>query len=173
MPQPWRDLVTRLPVDPDLEEAPLVPQAPPSPWALGGAVALGGVAGSLARAGVATAWPHNPAQWPWPTLVVNATGSCLLAFLVVLLAERWPRARWARPLLGTGVMGGYTTFSTFAVDTVQLVHHHRAGVAGAYVVASVAGSIGFALAGLALARAADRLADTHRWERRAAARGPQ
>ena len=79
--------------------------------------ALGGALGALARWGVAEALPPSPGGWPWATLLVNLTG-CLL--LGVLLggprAPAPPAAPGSRPFLGVGVLGGYTTYSTFAVE---------------------------------------------------------
>jgi CrcB protein len=135
-------------VDPDLP----APGPHPSPLAAAAVVGLGGAMGALARAGLAELWPHRPDEWPWSTLVVNATGSALLGVLLVVLAARYPRDRFARPLLGTGVLGGYTTFSTFAVDAAQLVRSDRPGVALGYVVAGIAAILIGVLLGLTLAR---------------------
>jgi len=100
-------------------------------------------------------------------LTVNWSGSALLAFLLVMLTERFPRSRLPRPLLGTGVLGGYTTFSTFSVDVVQMARHGQALLAGVYVLASLAGGVACAAVAMALARAVDRLYDPHRWRARA------
>jgi CrcB protein len=139
-------------VDPDLP----APGPHPSPLAAAAVVGLGGAGGALARAGLAELWPHPPDQWAWSTLVTNATGAALLGVLLVVLARRFPRDRFARPLLGTGLLGGYTTFSTLSVDAVQLVRFDRAGLALGYVVASIAAILVGALVGLVLARRALR-----------------
>ena len=76
-------------------------------------VAAGGALGSLARAGVGVTLPHEPGSWGWATLLVNAVGAALL---MALLARR-PGDR-VRLALGTGALGGFTTFSGFAVDAV-------------------------------------------------------
>ena len=115
-------------------------------------VAAGGVVGALGRYVLAEALPHEPDEWPWATLLTNLSGAFLLAVLLVVLSRRFPGERYVRPLLGTGVLGGYTTFSTLSVDVVQLVHRGEALLAVAYVVASVAGLVAACLAGLALAR---------------------
>jgi CrcB protein len=135
-------------VDPDLP----APGPHPSPLLAAAVVGGGGAAGALARAGLAELWPHRPDEWPWATLVTNATGSALLGVLLVVLADRYPRDRYARPLLGTGVLGGYTTFSTFSVDAAQLIRFDRPGVAVGYVVASVAAILLGCVLGLVLAR---------------------
>ena len=135
-------------VDPDLP----APGPHPSPLLAAAVVGGGGAVGALARAGLAELWPHRPDEWPWATLVTNATGSALLGVLLVVLAARYPRDRYARPLLGTGVLGGYTTFSTFSVDAAQLIRFDRPGVALGYVVATVVAILLGALLGLVLAR---------------------
>src|SRR4051795_5688952 len=84
------------------------------------AAALGGVVGALARWGVARALPSPAGGWPWATLLVNLTGCALIGFLLAVLLARFPTSPWLRPFLVTGVLGGYTTFSTFAVETVRL-----------------------------------------------------
>jgi len=95
-------------------------------------VAVGGAAGSLARAGVGVLLPHEPGGWGWSTLLVNAVGAALLT---ALLARR-PQDR-VRLLLGTGALGGFTTFSGFALDAVLLVDAGRSWLAAAYVLVSV------------------------------------
>jgi CrcB protein len=126
----------------------------------------GGIAGSLARAWVAEAYPHSAATWPWSTVIVNVVGSGALGLLLVLLMERFPTSRNLRPLFATGVLGGFTTFSTFAVDAVQMAHAGRTGLAGLYVLVTLIGTTAAALLGMLVGRTADRLTDRDRWERR-------
>lgn len=114
----------------------------------------GGAVGALARAGLAELWPHRSDAWPWSTLVTNATGAALLGILLAFLAHRFPHDRYARPLLGTGLLGGYTTFSTLSVDAVQLVRFDRPALALGYVAASIAAILAGCLLGLVLARRA-------------------
>jgi len=104
---------------------------------------------------------------PWPTLAVNVSGAGALALLLVVLEERAVAASWPRPFLGVGVLGGYTTFSTFSTQTVLLVHAGRGSTAAAYVLLSVIGSFAAALAGVGLGRAATRLSAPAAWRRRA------
>ncbi|RBY80938.1 fluoride efflux transporter CrcB [Geodermatophilus sp. TF02-6] len=103
--------------------------------------ALGGAIGALARWGVGTALPHSPAGWPWATLLVNLTGCLLLGALYAGLAARSPEPVWVRPLLGVGVLGGYTTYSTFAVEVVELTDAGAGALAAGYVLVSVLGGV--------------------------------
>lgn len=120
------------------------------------AAALGGALGALARWGVAGALPRDPGGWPWATLLVNVTGCLVLGLLLGLVFARSPAHPWLRPFLGTGVLGGFTTYSAFAVETVQLADAGRPGLAAGYVAASVLGGVAASalgtLAGRALAR---------------------
>jgi CrcB protein len=117
------------------------------------AAALGGVLGALARWGVAQALPSPAGGWPRATLLVNVTGCALIGVLLAVLLARFPGHRWLRPFLATGVLGGYTTFSTFAVDVVRLVDDGAVGTAVAYVAASVVGGLLAVVAGLTAGRA--------------------
>jgi CrcB protein len=125
------------------------------------AVASGGVVGALARAGIGVAIPHNdPGSWPWATFVTNLLG-CLVLGVVLAYAdgrhEHWlttapHRARLIRPLLATGVLGGFTTFSTFSVEVVRLIRSDDVSLAALYAVGSVV--LGVALFALARSVAA-------------------
>ena len=103
--------------------------------------ALGGALGALARWGVATVLPHSPGGWPWATLLVNLTGCLLLGALVAALTARTPEPPWARPFLAVGVLGGYTTYSAFAVEAVGLVEAGDPVLAAGYVLVSVGGGV--------------------------------
>jgi fluoride exporter len=116
--------------------------------------ALGGALGALARWGVATALPSSPRGWPWATLVVNLTGCLLIGVLLAVLASRFPSSTLLRPFLAVGILGGYTTFSTFAADLVGLVESGAWLTAVGYLLASVLGGIGCVVLGLVGARAA-------------------
>ena len=123
-------------------------------------VALGSAAGGVARWTVGV-WLQRlaggapPAVFPVGTLVVNASGSFVLGLLAVLLARAGDaRGDAARLLLGVGFCGGYTTFSTFSLDTVALLETRGWVPAATNVVVSVgAGLVGVA-AGMLLGRAA-------------------
>jgi CrcB protein len=122
--------------------------------------ALGGALGALARWAVADALPHSPDAWPWATLLVNVTGCLAIGVLLAVLLARYPRSPWLRPFLAVGVLGGYTTYSTFAMDVVRLTGSGRGVIAVAYVLASVLGGVLAVVAGLVLGRAAVRAADS-------------
>jgi CrcB protein len=117
------------------------------------AAAVGGVLGALARWGVGTALSSPAGGWPTATLLVNLTGCLLIGVLLAVLTARVPAHPWLRPFLATGVLGGYTTYSTFAVDTVHLAETGAWAAAAGYVLASVAGGVLAVAAGLRLARA--------------------
>lgn len=91
------------------------------------------------------------AGFPWVTLAVNVLGSLLLGVLLGLTVGREPRPPVVA-ILGTGLLGGFTTFSTFSVEAAQLLRDGRAGAALGYVLASVLAGIGAAAAGFVLAR---------------------
>lgn len=98
--------------DPDLPPAPAPPLLP-----LLVVVAVGGGAGALCRWALSIALPHAAGGFPTATLLVNVVGCLALGLLVGAL----PDAHWLRPLLGTGFLGGFTTFSTFALETDRLL----------------------------------------------------
>jgi CrcB protein len=131
-----RDPFPGFPVDPDVTREADVPP-PRIHRSAVAAIALGGAIGAWARWGVARLLPHDGGQFPWATLVTNVVGCFLIGVLMVLVVERWPAHRLVRPLLGTGVLGGFTTFSTYAVDTRTLVAADRDGLAAAYLVGTL------------------------------------
>lgn len=100
-------------------------------------VGVGGAIGVLARYGIAVAFPVAPRQFPWSTFVINLSGSFLLG-IALIVVERRPPNRFLRPFLAIGVLGGFTTFSTFAVEVVQLIRD-RPWIALSYLAASVGG----------------------------------
>jgi CrcB protein len=114
--------------------------------------ALGGALGALARWVIAEALPGSPGGWPWATLLVNLTGCLLLGALLAALAARSPEPSWARPFLGIGVLGGYTTYSTFAVEVVDLTDRGAAVLAAGYVLLSVAGGVAAVVLGAVVVR---------------------
>lgn len=92
-----------------------------APWAVPAAIALGGALGALARYGLSAAVPHAPGAFAWSTALVNVSGCFLIGVLMVLVTGVWPELRLLRPFLGTGVLGGYTTFSTHVIDVQRML----------------------------------------------------
>ena len=107
-----------------------------------------------------TVLPRDPGGWPWATLLVNLTGCLLVGVLLAVLLSRFPASNWARPFLAVGVLGGYTTFSTFAVDAVRLSEAGAWLTAAGYLLASVLGGVACVVLGLVGARAVLRSAET-------------
>jgi CrcB protein len=120
---------------------------PPALPALVGVVALGGALGALARLALAVTLPAAPGALPAATLLTNLSGCLALGLLV----GARPEAPWLRPFLATGVLGGFTTFSAFALETDRLLVTSPA-TALAYVALSTAGGLALAAAGLRWAR---------------------
>lgn len=149
---PENDPGRRRRIDPDAGPAGPREPDPPGRAAVLGAVALGGVVGAEARWGLGLAWPHGPAGFPVSTLVINVSGCLLMGVLMVLITERLRPHPLVRPLLGVGVLGGYTTFSTYAVEAVQAVDAGRAWTALGYVVATPVLAVLAVAAGAAAAR---------------------
>jgi CrcB protein len=101
------------------------------------AVFAGGAMGTVGRAGLTTLAAPDPAQWPWATFVVNIVGAFLLGYFTTRLLERLPLSSYRRPLLGTGLCGGLTTFSTMQVETLRMLEHHHYGLAACHTTASI------------------------------------
>lgn len=111
------------------------------------AIFAGGAGGALARAGLARAFPWPGHGWPWVTFSVNVVGTLLLGYFVTRLQERLPPSTFRRPLLGTGLCGALTTFSTLQIELIKLARHGEVALAAVYLLASVAaGLVGMYLA---------------------------
>lgn len=113
------------------------------------AVFVGGALGTLARAALSEAFPRPVTAWPWPTFAANIIGAFLLGYFVTRLTERLPLSSYRRPLLGTGVCGGLSTFSTMQVELLKMISAGDWGLAAGYAAASIAG--GYAALHLATA----------------------
>jgi CrcB protein len=116
------------------------------------AILAGGAAGTLARAGLADGIPHGPNEWPWATFAANLAGALLLGWLFARLAERVAPTRYWRLLLGTGLAGALTTFSTFQIETFELARRGDVGLAIGYPLMSIVLGMACAVAGTMLAR---------------------
>ncbi len=117
------------------------------------AVFAGGALGTAARAGLAEAFPHSPVSWPWPTFAVNMVAAFLLGYFVTRLQERLPLSSYRRPLLGTGLCGGLSTFSTMQVEILNMLNAHAWALAASYTAVSVvAGYAAIYLATVAVRR---------------------
>ncbi|RYY23083.1 MAG: fluoride efflux transporter CrcB [Sphingomonadales bacterium] len=90
---------------------------------------------------------------PWGTLTVNLVGGLLMGLLVGALARPDQGGEQWRLLLGVGALGGFTTFSAFSLDTIQMIERGDWGIALGYVAASVIGSVAALAIGLNAARA--------------------
>jgi CrcB protein len=115
-------------------------------------ILVGGAAGALLRAAVATALPVGRGQWPWATFAVNLAGALILAWLTTRLTEMVAPTRYWRFLLGTGFCGALTTFSTFQVETIRLAKDGYAVTAAGYAAASIAAGMAVAVAATVVAR---------------------
>lgn len=149
------DSVTReLPVDSDVDLA--VPrqrgELRRGPWAVLSVISAGGALGALARYGLGEAFPAAPAEFPWATFGINVSGCLLIGVLMVLVSQVWTGRRHVRPFLGVGVLGGFTTFSTYVVDIQRLVDLRAAGTALVYLVATVVGALVATYVGISVAR---------------------
>lgn len=111
-------------------------------------IAVGGAIGASARYGVSLLWPSV-----WATFAVNVFGCLLIGVLMVLVSERGVVTRpLVRPFVGVGVLGGFTTFSTYALDFARLLERHRAGTALLYAAATLATALGAVWLGASVTR---------------------
>ena len=117
-----------------------------------GVIAAGGALGAAARFAAGELWPHSSDGVPWTTLAINVVGSGLLGLLMFYVTDVWPPRRYVRPFLGVGVLGGFTTFSTYALETRALLTEGRTGIALAYLVGTLVLALGAVVAGALLGR---------------------
>lgn len=143
------------PIDPDVDLH--IPDQRGELWREHGAViaviAFGGGLGAMARYGMAEWMPTRPGLFPWGTFATNVSGCFAIGVLMVLVTEVWSAHRLARPFLGTGFLGGFTTFSTYAVETRNLLQPGTAGTAFVYLAATLCCALLAVTVGTAGARA--------------------
>jgi CrcB protein len=124
-----------------------------SRWDILLVIAAGGALGSLARWGLGEAFSGGGrGSFPWATFIENVTGSFALGVLMVFVIDVWPPSRYVRPFVGVGVLGGFTTFSTYALDTRELVVADRAPLAAVYLFGTLAAGLAAVWLGIAVAR---------------------
>jgi CrcB protein len=116
------------------------------------AISVGGMVGASARYGLARLLPTSPGRFPWATFWTNLSGSFLLGLLLVAILERFPTGRHLRPFAATGVLGAFTTMSTYEVETALLLKDGHAVTAVLYLGTSLAAGLALAYAGIVAGR---------------------
>jgi CrcB protein len=116
------------------------------------AIFVGGAVGTLARYLLDTHHPVPQGNFPWVTLVINLSGSLAIGLLVPLTEHVAPRAPWARPPLVIGFLGGWTTYSTLAVEATLLAKDGDISTFVAYIAVTVIGGLALVVAGNGLGR---------------------
>jgi CrcB protein len=118
------------------------------------AVALGGALGALARYGLDRLVERRTySVFPWSTFVINVSGCLVIGAVVAALVDRHHTPAWLRVGLVVGVLGGYTTFSTFAQESLDLIEAQDIGVALLYTLGSVAAGVVAVFVGAKVGRA--------------------
>lgn len=115
-------------------------------------ILIGGGLGTLARYGVSRVIHVSKDTFPWATFTTNLVGAFALGLFLTLLLERFPPSRFARPFVAIGFLGGFTTFSTMAVETVLLCKDGSPVIGVGYLVASVLFGLAACSLGIVLAR---------------------
>lgn len=110
------------------------------------AIAVGGGLGSVARYLLSQAFPAGHG-FPWAIFWVNVSGCLLLGLLLVYMLEVWPPRRFLRPFLAIGLIGGYTTFSTYAAGVMTLLTGRAPALADAYALSSILAALAAVWAG--------------------------
>jgi CrcB protein len=106
-------------------------------WPVLLSIGAGGALGAAARWGVSQVAPTGGGEFPWATFAVNVSGCLALGTLMVLVVDVWPPRRFVRPFLGVGVLGGYTTFSTYVLEARSLAVGGAERLAAVYLLGSL------------------------------------
>ncbi|MGH3387996.1 MAG: fluoride efflux transporter CrcB [Actinomadura sp.] len=141
------DAAIRCPVETDTDVRPR-----PASWTVLVAISAGGVLGALARYGVTVAFPYSAGDFPSATFAINVVGCLLIGVLMASLAAAARARPLVRPFLGIGVLGGFTTFSTYIVDVQRAVTAGAAATGLAYLAATPVAALVAVYAGDRLAR---------------------
>ncbi|MGN9908914.1 fluoride efflux transporter CrcB [Phytohabitans sp. LJ34] len=123
-----------------------------APWAVLSVISAGGALGASARYGLDRAFPAAPDGFPWAIFWVNVSGCLLIGVLMVLVVDVWTGRPLVRPFLGVGVLGGFTTFSTYAVDIQRLVDTGAAGTGLLYLAGTLLAALAATWVGLGVTR---------------------
>ncbi len=120
-------------------------------------IAAAGAVGALARYAMSRVIAVPAGHFVWSTFWTNVSGSLAIGFVLALVIERFPRARLVRPLIATGFLGAYTTFSTYTVDADLLFRSRDVATGALYALASLVAGLAAAFVGIVLARLATRV----------------
>ncbi|HOZ28502.1 MAG TPA: fluoride efflux transporter CrcB [Hyphomonadaceae bacterium] len=115
-------------------------------------VALGGGLGAAGRFGVSLAVPARVDAWPWATFGINVFGSLLIGVLAGWLSSRGEAGEPWRLFLGVGVLGGFTTFSAYSLETMRMIERNDWVGASTYSIGSVIAGLAAVAIGLAMAK---------------------
>ena len=143
-----------MPTDPDVDLAfaqqrrELHPHHP----AMLGVITLGGVIGALIRYQIGLWWPTPNGHFPTATLTINLIGCLVIGIFMVIINELTTPHQLLRPFFGTGVLGGFTTFSTYSMDITNLLREGHGGTALAYLAITAVGAVLAVSAGMLLTR---------------------
>jgi CrcB protein len=124
-----------------------------APWPVLGVIAAGGAIGAVARYALLSGFPHPAAGFGWAAFGINVSGCLLIGVLMVLVTEARRAHRLVRPFLGTGVLGGFTSFSTYVVDTQHALLAGAPRVALLYAAGTALAALAAARAGIGMTRA--------------------
>jgi fluoride exporter len=115
-------------------------------------ISVGGGIGALLRYSIGVGWPPQPGHVPWSTLVINVVGCFAIGILMVLITDVWVAHRLLRPFLGVGLLGGFTTFSTYSLEVRRLLGSGATVEALGYSGGTVIATLVAVVLGMGLAR---------------------